>query len=175
MVRKFKKRQKWKFAQQPNTTDALYPILWPGHWVPPGHPSAGCAVCWSEDKPFLDRYGPAASDRSLFPPAGLLLRAVSRAAFSHGTSPTVAGASHTYPRVQRTESQSWTSSCTCESQACRLADACWLGWRSPLSLSVMGRTSGGPSACHPVQILLEIAEGGQRISNWNYWASMLVR
>lgn len=87
---------------------------------------------------------------------------------------TVAGASHTYPRVQHTESQSWTSSCTCESLACRWADACWPGSHSPPSLYVMDRTSGGPSACHPVQILLEIEEAGQRTSNLIYQASMLV-
>lgn len=161
--------KKCQIVQQPSTSDGPYPILWPGHWVPPGHPSAGCAVCWSEDKPFLDHYGPAASDRSLFPPAGSLLRAahgdthtVSRAAYSHWNDWLWAGpVSRTYPRAQRTESQSWTSSCTCGSLACRLADACWPGSRWPPSLYVTGRTSAGPSACHPGQILLEIAEGGR--------------
>lgn len=46
---------------------------WPGRWVPPGRPSVGSAFDWSGCKLCLDRFDPAASGRSPFPPAGSLL------------------------------------------------------------------------------------------------------
>lgn len=42
---------------------------WPGRWVPPGRPSVGSAVDWSDCKLCLDRFDPATSGRSPSPPA----------------------------------------------------------------------------------------------------------
>ena len=60
-------------VQQPKAAHVTYLIWWLEHWVPPGHPSAGCVAYWSEGRPSPDRFGPGASDRSLSPPADSLL------------------------------------------------------------------------------------------------------
>lgn len=63
--------ERWEKVVRPPSPLKIWTYLrwWPGRWGPPGRPSVGSAVDWSDCKLCPDRSDPAASGRSPSPPA----------------------------------------------------------------------------------------------------------